>query len=80
MGGSRSGFASMTPARRTEVARMGGRKVQALGTAHRWTSETARVAGIKGGGASHPARGLGVPPRTEPTTQPDEQRTGEDVI
>jgi len=41
----------MSDARRREVARAGGRAAQAEGSAHRWTSEEARVAGAKGGRA-----------------------------
>ena len=43
------GFASMDPERRREVASKGGMAAQARGTAHRFTSEQARVAGRKGG-------------------------------
>jgi len=42
----------MSPARRREVARAGGRAAQATGAAHRWTSDEARVAGQKGGRVS----------------------------
>lgn len=43
------GFASMTPERRREVARAGGKAAHASGVAHKWTSETAKAAGKKGG-------------------------------
>lgn len=46
---SRRGFASMTPERRKEIARMGGKSAHALGVAHRFTVEEARAAGRKGG-------------------------------
>jgi len=46
----------MTAARRREVARKGGLAAQASGLAHHWTQEEARVAGVKGGHAPHPAR------------------------
>lgn len=39
------GFAAMTPERRKEISSMGGRKAQANGTAYRFTSETAKIAG-----------------------------------
>jgi general stress protein YciG len=39
----------MSPDRRREVARAGGRAAQARGSAHRWTSDEARAAGKKGG-------------------------------
>lgn len=43
------GFAGMSEARRQEVAAQGGRAAHANGTAHRWTKDTAAVAGRKGG-------------------------------
>jgi general stress protein YciG len=45
----RKGFASMTPERRSEIARQGGRTAHALGVAHEYTSESAAAAGRKGG-------------------------------
>jgi len=42
------GFASMTEERRKEIARNGGRAVQARGTGHRWDSDKASAAGKKG--------------------------------
>jgi hypothetical protein len=42
----------MSPARRREVARAGGRAAQAKGTGHHWDSDEARVAGSKGGRAA----------------------------
>jgi general stress protein YciG len=47
----RKGFASMTPERRSEIARQGGRTAHALGVAHEYTADTARAAGRKGGAA-----------------------------
>jgi general stress protein YciG len=44
----RRGFASMSPERRTEIARKGGRKVQANGTGHQWDTMEAQAAGRKG--------------------------------
>lgn len=41
------GFAAMEPYRRAEIAARGGRTAQANGTAHRFTSEEARAAGVK---------------------------------
>lgn len=43
------GFAVMDTARHREIARKGGIAAHAQGVAHRWTSETAREAGKKGG-------------------------------
>lgn len=44
-----SGFASMTPEKRKEIASLGGKKAHANGTAHQWTSADAREAGRRGG-------------------------------
>jgi general stress protein YciG len=41
------GFASMDPARRREIASMGGKAAHAKGTAHEWSSEEAKEAGRK---------------------------------
>jgi hypothetical protein len=41
----------MSVERRREIASMGGKAAHASGNAHQWTSETARVAGKKGGDA-----------------------------
>jgi len=43
------GFASMTPEQQREIASKGGKAVQALRKAHKWTSEEAQAAGRKGG-------------------------------
>lgn len=43
------GFAAMDPAKQAEVASKGGKAAHAKGTAHQFTSETAREAGRKGG-------------------------------
>lgn len=50
------GFAAMSVDQRKRIARLGGKKVQALGKAYKWTSETARDAGRLGGKASILAR------------------------
>lgn len=39
----------MDPEKHREIARKGGRKAHELGTAHKFTPETARKAGKKGG-------------------------------
>lgn len=52
---SRRGFAAMDPERQRQIASEGGRAAHVQGTAHKWTSEEARIAGRKGGEAS---RGL----------------------
>ena len=46
------GFASMDGKKRREIASKGGKAAHALGSAHRWTREEARLAGKKGGEAS----------------------------
>lgn len=46
---NKKGFASMDKTRQREIAQMGGRAAQAKGTAHRFTSEEAKLAGEKGG-------------------------------
>lgn len=46
------GFASMDPARVSEIASMGGKAAHQQGVAHEWTPEEARRAGRKGGQAS----------------------------
>lgn len=49
------GFAAISAERRREIARMGGKKVHALGLGHRFTVEEAKSAGKKGGKAAHAA-------------------------
>lgn len=51
------GFALLPPERRREISAAGGRKAHAEGTAHRYTTETAAIAGAKGGKAPHRSRG-----------------------
>ena len=46
---SRRGFASMSPERRREIARLGGLKSQQSGKGHRFTHEEAKAAGKLGG-------------------------------
>lgn len=50
------GFAAMDRAAVSEIARKGGKAAHAAGTAHEFTSAEARVAGRKGGVASHAKR------------------------
>jgi general stress protein YciG len=50
---SRRGFAAMDRARVRELARLGGKSAHQRGKAHEFTSEEARIAGRKGGLASH---------------------------
>ena len=46
---ARKGFASLSPARRRELAALGGKAAHARGTAFKWTPEQASAAGRKGG-------------------------------
>jgi hypothetical protein len=52
-GKSNRGFASMDSERQREIASLGGKAAHAKGTAHKFTSEEARIAGRKGGLRSH---------------------------
>lgn len=45
-------FAHMTPEQRREFSRKGGKAAHAKGTAYRFTRETAKAAGSKGGRAT----------------------------
>lgn len=40
------GFAGISPERRREIARKGGRMAHIKGTAHQWTAESARAAAM----------------------------------
>lgn len=51
------GFATMTREQVKAIASKGGKAAQALGTAHQFTREEARAAGVKGGLAPHVRRG-----------------------
>jgi uncharacterized protein len=46
---TKRGFAAMDPERQREIASMGGRHAHAIGKAHKYTTETGRVAGKIGG-------------------------------
>jgi general stress protein YciG len=46
----------MDRTKQREIAQKGGRAAHQKGTAHQWSSEEARVAGRKGGLASHRRR------------------------
>lgn len=49
------GFAAMAPERRAEISRKGGKAAHEKGTAHEFSIDEAKVAGRKGGIASHDA-------------------------
>lgn len=42
------GFAVIGPEQRREIAAQGGKTAHAMGKAHKWTSEEARAAALKG--------------------------------
>jgi len=66
---AKRGFASMDRTRQREIASKGGRAAHEKGTAHEWTSETAKAAGSKGGKVSRGGRGrLPIAPATSPMT------------
>ena len=56
---ARRGFAAMDQAAVRAIARKGGIAAHEKGTAHRFTTEEARIAGRKGGVAPHRSRGRG---------------------
>lgn len=45
----RRGFAGMSPEKRREIARLGGRMAHLKGVGHQWNAEEAAAAGRKGG-------------------------------
>jgi uncharacterized protein len=49
MGSWNRGFASMDEAKKKLIASLGGKAAHEKGTAHQWTTETAKLAGRKGG-------------------------------
>ncbi len=51
------GFASMTAARKTEVASLGGKTAHQLGRAHQFTTEEARAAGMKSAASRRAKKG-----------------------
>lgn len=57
-GKSNRGFASMSPEKQRAIASKGGKAAHQSGNAHEFTSEEARIAGRKGGQASHANRQL----------------------
>jgi general stress protein YciG len=61
----RRGFAAMDPRLVSELASRGGKAAQRAGTAHRFSSEEARVAGRKGGIATGQKRRQNINPERE---------------
>ena len=69
------GFAAMDRKLVSEIARKGGKAAHSAGTAHEFTSEEARVAGRKGGRATHAKRRkTGDEPQSE--SHPEEKPGG----
>jgi len=66
------GFAAMDRKLVSEIARKGGKAAHSAGTAHEFTSEEARVAGRKGGRATHAKRRKGGEDESE-KSQPREE-------
>jgi general stress protein YciG len=67
------GFAAMDRKLVSEIARKGGKAAHSAGTAHEFTSEEARVAGRKGGRATHAKRRKAI---EEQQTKPQEEKHG----
>jgi general stress protein YciG len=68
------GFAAMDRKLVSEIARKGGKAAHSAGTAHEFTSEEARVAGRKGGRATHAKRRkLIEEQQPKPSQQEDKQ-------
>jgi uncharacterized protein len=53
---SKRGLAAMDPAKRRKICSMGGKAAQSKTPANRFTSETGRVAALKGGKGRRPQR------------------------
>jgi general stress protein YciG len=68
------GFAAMDRKLVSEIARKGGKAAHSAGTAHEFTAEEARVAGRKGGRATHAKRRDATSGGREPTETSNEVR------
>ena len=64
---SKRGFAAMNPEKQRQIASKGGKASHVNGTGHEWNSESARIAGAKGGKASRGGRGKRVVVLPAPT-------------
>jgi general stress protein YciG len=71
------GFAAMDRTIVSEIARKGGKAAHSAGTAHEFTSEEARVAGRKGGRATHAKRRQGDEATGEAESTAEGQETGD---
>jgi len=78
--GKPRGFATMTPERKREIASKGGKAAWVNGTANKWTSETAREAGRKGGSVSRRTKKTEPTPVEQALTQIDQAFGLVDVI
>ncbi len=67
------GFAAMDRKLVSEIARKGGKAAHSAGTAHEFTSEEARVAGRKGGRATHAKRRKTVEGQPEETQREEKE-------
>ena len=67
------GFAAMDRKLVSEIARKGGKAAHSAGTAHEFTTEEARVAGRKGGRATHAKRRARSEPSDAPARSPEER-------
>jgi general stress protein YciG len=70
------GFAAMDRKLVSEIARKGGKAAHSAGTAHEFTSEEARVAGRKGGRATHAKRRKAVEGEQPVEAHPEEKPGG----
>jgi general stress protein YciG len=71
------GFAAMDRKLVSEIARKGGKAAHSAGTAHEFTSEEARVAGRKGGRATHAKRRAKIETEGQTPAMSDEARREE---
>ncbi len=70
------GFAAMDRKLVSEIARKGGKAAHSAGTAHEFTSEEARVAGRKGGRATHAKRRKAVEGQAGQPSSHEEKQGG----
>lgn len=70
------GFAAMDRKLVSEIARKGGKAAHSAGTAHEFTSEEARVAGRKGGRATHAKRRKATEDKQPPAQRQEEKQGG----
>ena len=71
------GFAAMDRKLVSEIARKGGKAAHSAGTAHEFTTDEARLAGRKGGRATHAKRRELGESASESTTPPSNEPSGD---